>query len=111
MIHVIATVEVQPGTRDRFLAEFHANVPNVLAEAGCLEYGAAVDLATGLSNQSPLRPDTVVIVEKWSDLDALRAHLSAPHMTAYRARVRDVVVRSSLQVLEPSSDPVGSVRR
>ena len=102
MIHVLATIELQPGTRGRFLEEFARNVPNVRAEHGCLEYGAAVDVPTGLANQSPLRDNVVVVIEKWDDLEALRAHLAAPHMTAYRARVRDFVVRSAIQVLDPA---------
>jgi len=38
MIFVIATIEVKPGKREAFLAEFNKNVPNVRAEKGCLEY-------------------------------------------------------------------------
>ena len=41
MIHVLVTVTLAPGTRDRFLEVFNANVPAVRAEDGCLEYGAA----------------------------------------------------------------------
>ena len=102
MIHVLATAELHPGTRERFLEEFHGIVPAVRAEDGCLEYGAAVDTPTGLPAQPPVRDDVVVIVEKWRDLPALRAHLAAPHMTAYRTRVRDYVVRTTLQVLAPT---------
>lgn len=102
MIHVIATIELNPGTRDRFLAEFRQLVPQVRAENGCLEYGAAVDVASGSPAQIPLRPDVVTVVEKWSDLDALRAHSVAPHMAAYRPRVKEFVVRTTLQVLEPA---------
>jgi len=43
----------------------------------------------------------VTIVEKWESLEALQAHVVAPHMAAYRERVKDFVVRVSLQVLEP----------
>jgi quinol monooxygenase YgiN len=102
MIHVIATVEVAAGRREAFLAEFGQVVPLVRAEAGCLEYAAAVDLPAGLPAQAPPRDDVVVIVEKWEGLDALRAHLAAPHMHAYRGRVKDLVVRVQLQVLEPA---------
>ncbi len=102
MVHVLATVEVAEGARDAFLAEFHQIVPTVRAEEGCLEYGAAVDVATGLQAQPPLRGQVVVIVEKWRDLPALEAHLAAPHMTAYRARVRNVVLKTTLQVLAPT---------
>jgi quinol monooxygenase YgiN len=102
MIHVLATIDLRPQTRDRFLDEFRGIVDEVRAEAGCIEYGAAVDLASEQPAQPPLRPDVAVIVEKWSDLAALKAHLVAPHMNAYRERVRPYVVRSTLHVLEPA---------
>ena len=47
MIYVIATAELQPGCRDKFLAEFHKIVPAVRAEEGCIEYGPTVDAETG----------------------------------------------------------------
>ena len=101
MIHVIATVELQPGARQRFLDEFAQLVPKVRAEVGCIEYGAAVDLATSIAVQVPIRPDVATIVEKWSGLEQLNAHLVAPHMKTYRERVKPFVVRTTLQVLEP----------
>lgn len=101
MIHVIATIELHPGRRADFLREFHRIVPAVLAENGCLDYGPTVDLATGLSAQLPLREDVVTIVEKWESLDTLKAHLVAPHMVEYRPRVKDMVIKTTLQVLEP----------
>ncbi len=102
MIHVIATVEIVAGRREAFLQEFHRVVPLVRAEAGCLEYGPAVDTASGLAAQVPLREQVVVILEKWESLDALKAHLAAPHMAAYRQRVKDLVQSVQLQVLEPA---------
>jgi quinol monooxygenase YgiN len=101
MIHVIATVELQPGKRQSFLDEFAQVVPKVKAEVGCIEYGAAVDLATTIPVQVPMRPDVATIVEKWSGLEQLNAHLVAPHMKAYRERVKGFVVRTTLQVLAP----------
>jgi quinol monooxygenase YgiN len=101
MIYVIATVEVRPGKREAFLAEFHKNMPNVRAEKGCIEYGPTVDVKTDIKTQVPLREHTVTIVERWEDLHALQAHLQAPHMTQYRERVKDFVASVSLQVLEP----------
>ena len=63
MIHVIATITVKPGKRDAFLAEFHRIVPAVHAEAGCIEYGPTVDVASGLSMQAPLRtPSTTAFL-------------------------------------------------
>jgi quinol monooxygenase YgiN len=101
MIHVIATVELVAGSQENFLREFQLVRPKVLAEAGCLEYGAAVDLPTGLEAQTAPRPDVVTIVEKWADLDALRAHLTAPHMLEYRPRVKEFVRSVRLTVLKP----------
>lgn len=102
MIHVIATIELHDGRRDAFLEEFRTNVPAVRAEAGCLEYGPAVDVATGIAAQLPPRENVVVVVEKWESLDALRAHLQAPHMVAFRGRVKEMVVGTRLQVLQPA---------
>ena len=102
MIHVIATIEVAAGKRNDFLAEFRRIVPQVRAETGCIEYGPAVDLAADLAVPVPLRENVAVILEKWESLDALKAHMVAPHMQDYRVRVKDLVARVQLQVLEPA---------
>ncbi len=102
MIHVIATVEAAPGKRSDLLAEMQKLVPLVRAEAGCLEYGPAVDVPTGLASQGPPRDDVVTVVEKWEGLDALKAHLAAAHMAEYRTRVKHLVVKVTLQVLQPA---------
>lgn len=102
MIHVIATIELNPGTRDAFLAEFHKLVPQVHAEAGCIEYGPAIDVASGAAAQPPVRENVVIVVEKWADLAALQAHSKAPHMDAYRPRVKDFVKTVTLHVLQPA---------
>ena len=102
MIHVIATIEVHPGKRTAFLAEFHRIVPLVHAEAGCIEYGPTVDVASGLSMQAAVREDSVVIIEKWESVATLKAHSHAPHMAEYRVRIKDLVKSVHLQVLEPA---------
>ena len=102
MIHVIATINVKPGQRDALLAEFHRIVPLVRAEAGCIEYGPTVDVASGLTVQGPLRENVAVIIEKWASLDALMAHTQAPHMAEYRVRVKDYVESVQLQILAPA---------
>ena len=102
MIYVLATITLAPGRRADFLAEFKKNVPNVMAEQGCLEYVPAIDVETNISAQGPPRPDVVTVVEKWADLAALEAHLIAPHMLAYRAKVKEMVHGVSLHVLTPA---------
>ena len=103
MIHVLATIAVKPGTRAEFLTHFAWLTPQVRAEDGCIEYGAAVDVQTDSPMQSPIRPDVVVVVEKWASLAHLKAHSAAPHMTEYRQRVSGVVQSVTLQILEPAT--------
>ena len=102
MIFVIATIELADGKRDAFLQAFHGLVPAVRAEAGCREYGPTVDVQTDIAAQQSLRDNVVTVVEKWDDLPALQAHLIAPHMQEYRKTVKDLVVRTSLQILQPA---------
>ena len=101
MIHVIATIEIAPGKRDEYLEIFAQLVPKVRAEQGCLAYGPAIDVDSGISLQMPLRDNVVTAVEQWADLDALKAHISAPHMAEYVESVKDLVVGLDLQVLQP----------
>ncbi len=91
MIHVLAKIQLASGKRDEFLVEFQKLVPLVHAETGCVEYGPAVDATTDIAAQKSIGADTVMIIEKWESLEALKSHLQAGHMLAYRQRVRNLV--------------------
>jgi quinol monooxygenase YgiN len=52
MIHVIAILTTQPGQRAAVLEAFQANVPNVLAEHGCIAYEATFDSSPALKFQT-----------------------------------------------------------
>lgn len=100
MVHVIATVTVKSGKREVLLKALRANVPNVLAEDGCVRYEPTVDTPSGFPNQGALRDDVVVILETWASLEHLKAHLATPHMASYREQVKDLVAApTALQVL------------
>jgi quinol monooxygenase YgiN len=101
MIQVIATIELKPGSRDDFLPLLNENVPKVKAEDGCLAYDPFVDVDSGLPFQGEIRQDVVTLVEAWSSLEALKAHLKAPHMAVYRDKVKDMVIKVTIQVLKP----------
>jgi quinol monooxygenase YgiN len=101
MIQVIATIELKPDCLDEFLAILHENVPKVKAEEGCLAYEPSVDVDSGLPVQGEIRQNTVTLVEAWVNLEALHAHLKAPHMADYREAVKDYVQDVRLQVLQP----------
>jgi len=101
MISVIATIELAEGQSEAFLAAFGKVVPSVLAESGCLEYGPMIDLETNIPSQPPVRENVVTVIEKWESLDALEAHLMAPHMLEYRRSVKNMVLGTTIQVLQP----------
>jgi quinol monooxygenase YgiN len=99
MIIVLASIKVKPECKAEFLEIFKANVPAVRQEAGCIEYAPYVDVETGLPPQV-LDENLVTIVEKWESIDALKTHLAAPHMAAYKAKTKDMVEGVSLKVLQ-----------
>ena len=103
MIHVIAIITANPGTRDEILRHFRANVPAVRAEQGCIEYGAAVDSENALKIQTKWGPDTFLVIEKWDSLEALQAHAAAPHMAAYGAKTKELIVSRVIHILSPAS--------
>jgi quinol monooxygenase YgiN len=98
MISVIASIRVKAGQLPRFIEVFKGNVANVREEDGCIEYFAALDVDAGLPGQE-LDEHAVTIIEKWRDVDALRAHLKSPHMLAYKELTRDLVESRSIRVL------------
>jgi len=100
MIIVLASIRVKPGKRTSFLEIFNRNVPEVLAEKGCIEYAPAVDFPSGFPNQA-LDENVVTIVEKWESLDSLKDHLASAHMNEYREKVNDLTEGMDLKVLEP----------
>ena len=98
MVHVIAIVTTQPGTRSQFLDVYRANLPLVLAEQGCIAYEAVVDVPG--PGFTAFGPDVFVVVERWASLADLQAHAVAPHMKAYRANVKAFHVSTVVHVLQ-----------
>ena len=102
MVHVIAVITAKPGKRDEILRHFHANIPAVRAEQGCIEYGPAIDADPALPVQTKYGPDTFVVIEKWESMDALQAHAVAPHMKAYAVTTRELIAERVIHVLSPA---------
>src|SRR5256714_8541424 len=99
MIHAIAIITAKPGQRAAVLEHFQANVPAVRAEAGCIEYGAAIDVEN--MGTAAYGPDTFVVIEKWESEDHLKAHAAAPHMKAYGAKTKELLAGRGIHVLAP----------
>jgi quinol monooxygenase YgiN len=102
MIHVIAIITAKPGQRASILEAFHANMPAVHAEAGCIEYGPATDTPDMGSIQTKLGDDTFVVIEKWESAAALKAHAVAPHMAAYSLKTKEFIANRVIHVLSPA---------
>ena len=99
MVHVLAVITTKPGMREKVLEIFNANVPAVRAEDGCIEYGATVDHHDAGEVQTKFGGDTFVVVEKWASLDALKAHMVAPHMAAYGAKTKDMMEDRRIHIM------------
>ncbi len=102
MIYVLATSELNDGCREKFLEILKANVPNVLAEAGCVMYVPNIDFPSGLSAQKEVRENVVTIIEGWESMDHLMAHLKTPHMAEFRTKVAGMRKSSTLNVVTPA---------
>ena len=102
MIHVLAIITAKAGMRDKILEAFHANMPAVHAETGCVEYGPAIDADGAGGMQAKFGADTFVVIEKWESPDALKAHGASPHMAAYAAKTKDLLASRVIHILDPA---------
>ncbi len=98
MIHVLAIITTKPGMRATVLEHFHANMPAVHAEDGCIEYGPVVDADFP---GAKFGEDTFVVVEKWESPEALKAHAASPHMAVYAAKTKDLLEKREIHVMSP----------
>jgi quinol monooxygenase YgiN len=97
MITVHAYAWARPEHRVAYLEGLRALQASTKAnDAGCLRY----EFWTALDD-----PDAFVCVEAWTDLDALNAHLNAPHhiagsaaLDAYRARPTEIEIYQSTPI-------------
>lgn len=100
MIHVVAILTTKPGKRDEVLAAFSKIVPLVHAESGCIEYQPVTDAENAGSNQTPLGPDTFIVVKKWASMDELKAHSASAHMADYAKTVGALIADRKVHVLD-----------
>ena len=75
MILVLGTVQLEPDKLGAARPAMRTMVEASRAEPGCIAYAYAQDV---------LDPETIHVVEKWRDRDALKAHFATPHMAEWR---------------------------
>ena len=102
VVHVVAVISAKPGKRSEVLEAFHSNMPNVLAEDGCIEYLPTIDAKEAGGLQTEIGPDSFIVIEKWESLEHLKAHAAAAHMKEYALKVKDLLVDRSIHVLAPT---------
>ena len=76
-------------------------VPQVRAENGCRMYTLLKDAKTDWEKPMRFGERTLWMVEKWDSIEALKAHIDAPHMKAFGPTVRNMRKSSTFHVLEP----------
>ena len=74
MILVTGSVRARPETFDEVLRRSQEHVARSRTEPGCLAHAVHVDCDD---------PHRLVFVERWSDMDALRAHFVIPESRAF----------------------------
>lgn len=99
VVNVLAFITAKPGMRASVLAAFNANVPAVHAEDGCIEYFAATDTEDAGPIQTPIGPETFVVIEKWESMAHLKAHGGSDHMKAYAAKTKEMLAERVIRVL------------
>ena len=103
MVHLIITVQVRPGAVADYVAAFTAIAADVRLEYGCLDYNIYRD-STDARFDNVVRPDTVVICEKWESIEALQAHTrDSKVLNQFRQAVRDLKVGSTYVLLTPAT--------
>ena len=69
---VVATFRVHPGKGEEAVAAFAPTIEQTHAEEGCLAYALHRDVND---------PDVLVLVERWTDREALGSHLQQSYVS------------------------------
>ena len=101
-VYVLCRFDLKPDADVHdYAAKTLAVVPTVRAEDGCRLYTLLKDATTDWDKPMRFGERTMWMLEKWDSVDALKAHLSTPHMKAFGPTVRPMRTSSTFHVLEP----------
>lgn len=102
MIQLIVTVKTRPGRTGEYISAFQALASKVRLEEGCIEYEIYQD-STDSRFDNEVRPDTVILCEKWASIDALQRHTrDSEALNEFRQQVKDIKLASSYVLLHPA---------
>lgn len=85
MISVIAKIPVKEEKRDEAIGAFRQLIAEVAKEEGTLSYTL---------NVSKQAPNTLVVMERYKDKEALKAHSSTPHFQSFFAKAGELFAGS-----------------
>lgn len=89
---LLVEIKLKPGTRERFAAEAAKAEKATAAEPGNAMYKFYEDAEN---------PDTIVVLEKWKSLDALKSHLAEPHTQALLGTIGEIKGELSVRIISP----------
>jgi quinol monooxygenase YgiN len=89
LLTVIAYMRAAPGKRDDLRAALEALIEPTSQEAGYVNY----DLHQGVED-----PDVFFFYENWESGEHLDAHLAAPHLAEFAARIPELLDERGLTV-------------
>ena len=93
---IIAYLTTKPGKEDAFKAEAIAQGACCIAnEPGCLQFDVA---------QDPRDPTRFVMLEAYTDDEAIKAHQESQHYKNFRPIVAELIADRKIEVLNVLSD-------
>lgn len=82
MICVIARLKIQENKVEETIAAFKDLMQDVAKEEGTLLYSL---------NRDPKDPNTIIVIERYTDKEALGAHSSTDHFKAFSSKLGEVL--------------------
>ena len=98
MIHVIVTATIKPGCLDEYLSIARQLGLLVNKEPGCIRYVYTTDTNSPLSIQDEINNDQVTLIEEWESIDALKVHLTAPHLKEFGNQMAPLRISATARV-------------
>jgi (4S)-4-hydroxy-5-phosphonooxypentane-2,3-dione isomerase len=93
---IVAYLTAKPGMEAKFKEAMTAQAKRCLAnEAGCLQFDVV---------QDPKEPTRFVMLEVYTDDDAIKAHQESQHFKDFRPTVSELLADRKVEVLHMVSD-------
>ncbi|MES2208200.1 MAG: putative quinol monooxygenase [Pseudomonadota bacterium] len=99
MICVVATIKAKDKQHDTIMEAFREILPDIQAKKGCIEYSLAIHIQS-VPDASRVDPNAIILIEKWSDSEALQAHMADPVYQAWYVKLWPLIEDASMQIFE-----------